>query len=126
MNVQEKTFEVLSDHVSRLELRMKKLSEENRDLRAICDENGIQYEEFLAAQQVGAWMEMPLWIPTGDDEAGHFDVSAAIAAGLTFRPPAETMRDTAEWAATRAEDHRPRAGLSQGKEEAVLSAWHAR
>jgi len=83
-------------------------------------------EEFLAAQQVGAWMEMPLWIPTGDDEAGHFDVSAAIAAGLTFRPPAETMRDTADWAATRAEDHRPRAGLSQGKEEAVLSAWHAR
>lgn len=83
-------------------------------------------EPFLEEQGVGAWMEMPLWIPSGDEEAGRFDVSSSIAHGMTFRAPAETMRDTAEWAATRGDDYRMRAGMAAEKEAKVLAAWHVR
>jgi 2'-hydroxyisoflavone reductase len=83
-------------------------------------------EEFLLAQEVGPWMEMPLWIPTGGEAGAHFDNAAAIAHGLSFRPPAETMRDVAAWAATRPADHRWGAGLAADKEARVLAAWRAR
>jgi 2'-hydroxyisoflavone reductase len=71
-------------------------------------------------------MEMPLWIPTGGEAGAHFDNAAAIAHGLSFRPPAETMRDVAAWAATRPADHRWGAGLAADKEARVLAAWRAR
>jgi 2'-hydroxyisoflavone reductase len=71
-------------------------------------------------------MEMPLWIPTGDGPGAHFDCTKAIAHGLSFRPPAETMRDTAEWARTLPADHKWGAGLAADKEQRVLKAWHAR
>ena len=83
-------------------------------------------EDFLLEQEVGPWMEMPLWIPTGEDAGGHFDCTKGMAHGLSFRPPAETMRDTWEWARTLPADHRWGAGLAADKEARVLKAWHAR
>jgi 2'-hydroxyisoflavone reductase len=83
-------------------------------------------DEFLVEQGVGEWIELPLWI--ADPEwAGHHhaDVSRAVAAGLRFRPVAETVRDTAEWAATRGE-HEPEAGLAPERERELLEAWRAR
>jgi 2'-hydroxyisoflavone reductase len=52
-------------------------------------------DEFLVAQEVGEWMELPLWI-ADPAFAGmqQTDVSRAVAAGLRTRPVAETMRDT--------------------------------
>ncbi len=83
-------------------------------------------EQFLEEQGVGPWMEMPLWIPTGDDEGAHFDCSKGIAHGLAFRPPAETIRDTWEWARERDPATPAGPGLAAEKEERVLKAWHAR
>ena len=37
--------------MSALKLRVKELSEENRDLREICNESGVQYEDALAARR---------------------------------------------------------------------------
>ena len=51
MNVAERSLDALLEQVSKLELRVKELSEENRDLCDVCDKNGIEYEEFLAARR---------------------------------------------------------------------------
>ncbi len=78
-------------------------------------------EAFLVEQEVGEWMELPLWIPSSQEEWRSFqlvDVSHALAAGLTFRPLAETVRDVPESAG--------RAGLAPEREAAVLAAWHSR
>lgn len=57
--------------------------------------------ETLAAEGVGEWMELPLWI-ADPAFAGmqQVDVSLALAAGLTFRPLEETVRATLEHAET--------------------------
>lgn len=78
--------------------------------------------EFLIAQQVGPWMEMPLWL--GSDEAGmKADVTKAVDAGLTFRQTEEISKDTYEWSSSRPSDYEWRAGLARDKEAAVLDAW---
>jgi 2'-hydroxyisoflavone reductase len=57
--------------------------------------------DVLNEHEVGEWMELPLWISDPDAAAMHeTDVSRAVAAGLTFRPLEETVRDTLEHAAT--------------------------
>jgi 2'-hydroxyisoflavone reductase len=57
--------------------------------------------ELLNEHEVGEWMELPLWISDPDAAAMHeVDVSRAVAAGLTFRPLEETVRDTLEHATT--------------------------
>ncbi len=86
-------------------------------------------EEFLAAHQVGEWMEMPLWIPESDPaNAGFFafDCRKAIAAGLGLRPLSETVRAALEWDATRRSDHEWRAGLTRQREAELLQAWKER
>jgi 2'-hydroxyisoflavone reductase len=63
--------------------------------------------EFLAQNKVAPWSDLPVWLPDDGEDAGfaHVDVSKSIAAGLTFRPLAETVWDTLDWAATRPADH---------------------
>ncbi len=48
---------------------------------------------------VAPWTELPLWLPPGHEAAGlhDCDVSAALAAGFTSRPVAETVADTWAW-----------------------------
>jgi 2'-hydroxyisoflavone reductase len=83
-------------------------------------------DPFLLEQSVGPWMELPLWIPDTPEDKGFFllDFSKALAAGLTFRPLAETVRDTLEWA-TEYPNPTPRAGLAPAKEAALLQKWRA-
>lgn len=52
--------------------------------------------DFLLAQGVAPWSELPLWLP-GEAGFNRVDNSRARAAGLTFRPLAETVRDTLRW-----------------------------
>jgi 2'-hydroxyisoflavone reductase len=85
-------------------------------------------DEFLLAHEVGAWMELPLWIPESDAAFAGFlavDCRRAIAAGLTFRPLAETACDTLAWDATRPADREWKAGLRPEREAELLAAWHA-
>jgi 2'-hydroxyisoflavone reductase len=80
-------------------------------------------DEFLTQNNVGAWMEMPLWIPETDpDAAGFFTISVekALAAGLAYRPLLETVTDTLSWARTRPQDYAWRAGLSRERELELL------
>lgn len=83
-------------------------------------------EPFLLERDVGQWMELPLWIAESDPEWAHMqeaDVSRALAAGLTFRPLEETVRDTLAWAGTKdgwADD----VGLRPDRERELLAEWH--
>jgi len=93
-------------------------------------------EQFLLEQQVGPWIELPLWIPQSDpDMPGFSDVSCAraIAAGLILRDLAATVRDTLAWDAQRSDDPdgparaiQQRAGIKPEREQALLQAWSER
>lgn len=87
-------------------------------------------ERFLLDAGVTPWMELPLWVPDRTDPAyagfHRVDLSRAVAAGLSFRPIAETVRDTLAWDATNPADRVRRAGLAPEKERQVLAAWQAR
>ena len=83
-------------------------------------------DAFLTEHEVGAWMELPLWIPEDDDIAsGFFDFKPdrAIGKGLTFRPLQETVQATMDWSRSRAEDYEWRGGLRPARETELLAAW---
>jgi 2'-hydroxyisoflavone reductase len=86
--------------------------------------------EFLKEQGVNPWSDMPAWVPSSGDTAGFAKVSnaRAVAAGLAFRPIADTAKATLEWFRTLPADRRAklRAGLSRERETKVLAAWNAR
>jgi 2'-hydroxyisoflavone reductase len=85
--------------------------------------------DFLQEHQVRGWSEMPVWVAPSPGTMGFstYDCSKAIAAGLTFRPLAETAADTLDWWKTKpAEEQILRSGIDPEKEAAVLAAWHAR
>jgi 2'-hydroxyisoflavone reductase len=86
--------------------------------------------DFLAEQKVRAWSEMPVWQPAMGPTLGFMQVNCqkAYAAGLTFRPLADTAKSTLDWYKTRpaAEQEKARAGIAPEKEKAVLAAWHAK
>jgi 2'-hydroxyisoflavone reductase len=75
--------------------------------------------EWLAEQEVGEWMELPLWLHDPDSLGMmRADVSRAVAAGMTFRPLDNTVRATLELAETKVD-----AGLTPARERELLEAW---
>jgi 2'-hydroxyisoflavone reductase len=75
-------------------------------------------DEFLAEHGVTE-EELPLWSADPTYAALHeADVSAAVAAGLTFRPPEETMQAVLEEPA-------PKAGLTPEREAELIAAWES-
>ena len=76
-------------------------------------------DAFLLEHDVGQWMELPLWLAV--TEAMEANVERALAAGLTFRPLAETVRGALEDAETT-----DVAGLTPKREAELLAAWHGR
>ncbi len=81
-------------------------------------------EDFLAAQKVAIWSELPAWAP--GDPLMYVDVSRAVAAGLTYRPLADTARDTLAWDKARpaAERAKRAAGMTRAREQELLTRWH--
>ena len=77
--------------------------------------------ELLAEHGVEEWMGLPLWLAdpayAGMSQA---NVSRAVAAGLTFRPLAQTIEETLAWA--RAEPADWPAGIDETKEGEVLAS----
>lgn len=83
--------------------------------------------EFLTSQGIGAWMDMPCWVPTDGDYAGFGSrrIDRAIAAGLIFRPLTDTIKDTLAWYDDLSSEDRERttarAGLTPEREAAALA-----
>ena len=82
-------------------------------------------EAFLLEHKVTPYTEMPLWVPSEEAGFGRFNIAQAKAAGLTFRPLADTIRDTLAWDSARPADAERRHGLKPEREAALLAAWHA-
>lgn len=80
-------------------------------------------DEFLLAQNVGVFMELPLWLPRTEERFGTINCAKAFRAGLTLRPLADTIRDTWAWDQTLPIDAPRRAGLTPEREGELLQAW---
>jgi 2'-hydroxyisoflavone reductase len=83
-------------------------------------------EAFLAEQKVAIWSQIPAWAP--GDPLMYVDVSRAVANGLTYRPLADTARDTIAWDKARPAIEREKraAGISREREKELLTLWHQR
>ncbi|MDP9004748.1 MAG: NAD-dependent epimerase/dehydratase family protein [Verrucomicrobiota bacterium] len=84
--------------------------------------------DFLEAQKVAPWSDMPVWVPPRGEEGGmgRISIQRALAKGLTFRPLADTARDTLAWFKSQPPERQAKvkAGLSPEREAEVLAAWH--
>jgi len=81
-------------------------------------------EEFLTEQKVQPWSDMPVW--TGKESGlARAKIDRALSKGLTFRPLAETARDTLTWFKSLPPERQSKlkAGLSREREAEVLIAW---
>ena len=84
---------------------------------------------FLAQHGVRPWTQMPLQVPEDDPLMKGFasvSVARALAAGLRFRPQAQTVADTLAWSRIRAPDHSWKAGLGADEERSLLAKWDGR
>ena len=78
---------------------------------------------------MGQWIEMPVWVYPGPETRGfmEWDGRKSMAAGLTFRPLAETARATLDWWRSGPGTERELStGLAPEREAEILRAWHAR
>ncbi len=82
-------------------------------------------EEFLLAQGVTPYTELPLWLPGASAAMDQVSIAKALACGLTFRPLAATVADTLTWDNTRPAGAARKNGLSPEREAALLDLWHA-
>src|SRR5215216_6160173 len=105
------------------ELRMGKLLEECEAVSSGEAQIIWVSEIFLEENGVEPFTELPLWVPREYAGMLAVDCGKAIAAGLTFRPVSETIRDVLEWDSTRVEADLV-AGLKLERERELLSAWH--
>jgi len=82
--------------------------------------------EFLAEQGINPWSDMPVWIPSAGEYAGFSTRSnaKALAAGLSFRPLADTVAATLEWFREQPEARQSEisAGLDAEREAEALAA----
>jgi len=81
-------------------------------------------EDFLTRQKVEPWSDMPVW--TGKESGlARAKIDRALSKGLTFRPLAETARDTLTWFKSLSQDRQShlKAGLPPEREAEVLAAW---
>jgi len=92
-------------------------------------------EEFLLEKGVEPWGDLPLWLPLSAEQHRYFleeNCERAYAAGLTFRPVADTARATLEW--KRAGSHgivtegqsNMVTPITPERERELLDEWHAR
>jgi len=103
-----------------------------RDFLEACRVPGVDAQltwvdaPFLEQQQVAPWSDLPVWVPRSEAFA-QVSCAPALAAGLAFRPVADTARDTLAWWRAEPEERRGklRAGLTPEREAEVLAAFTA-
>lgn len=108
------------------------LGDRNGDLKAL---EGVDPKllwgstEFLKANNVSAWSDMPVWIPGQGKTSGFHrrDFSRATAEGLTYRPLPLTAADTLGWFRTLPAERQGklRAGLKSEREAELLTKLKA-
>jgi nucleoside-diphosphate-sugar epimerase len=86
--------------------------------------------DFLLSNGARPYSDLPVWMPPlpGREGFAKFDLTPEIAAGLTFRPLAVTVRDTLDYHFARTAERQAdlRAGMPAEREAELLKMWHAR
>jgi 2'-hydroxyisoflavone reductase len=83
--------------------------------------------DFLLAEGVAPWMDLPLWVGPDDAAMNQVSVARAVATGLVTRPLRETIADTLAW--TGSADYRSpvgpyaKVGLPPDREAELLALW---
>jgi 2'-hydroxyisoflavone reductase len=83
--------------------------------------------DFLEAQKVAPWSDMPVWVPPRGEDGGmgRINIQWSVGKGLTFRPLEVTARDTLAWFKSQPpERQKLKAGITPEREAEVLAAWH--
>jgi len=79
---------------------------------------------------VRGWSDLPVWIEPAGETAGFTQrsIARALAQGLTFRPFADTVRETLAFYNQQSDERKAqlRAGIAAEREAQVLAAWKAR
>ncbi|HET9341876.1 MAG TPA: NAD-dependent epimerase/dehydratase family protein [Candidatus Eremiobacteraceae bacterium] len=83
-------------------------------------------EQFVKAEEIAPWSELPAWIPTGEDTLMWASSAKAVAAGLAYRPLDETVRATLEYTRAKGLDRALKSGLTRDREAELLARWHNR
>jgi 2'-hydroxyisoflavone reductase len=94
-------------------------------------------ESFLLDHEVIAFSELPLWLRTVSEGMLAVNTEKALAAGLTFRSLAATIKETVAWDAERSADTDEysqrlyknigqKAGLTPEREAMLLAEWRER
>jgi 2'-hydroxyisoflavone reductase len=74
----------------------------------------------LLAAGIQPFADLPYWLPEADNAMMEIRDTAALAAGLRYRPLAETLADTVAW--LRGEPAQAVQGLSRARERELLAA----
>ncbi|MEM7031103.1 MAG: NAD-dependent epimerase/dehydratase family protein [Chloroflexota bacterium] len=82
-------------------------------------------EAFLIENEVGPYVELPLWLPKAFEGLAQVSHTKALQHGLTFRPLATTIRDTYAWHRKKPDTATLKAGLTTEREETLLHLWRA-
>lgn len=86
--------------------------------------------DFLEAQKVSPWSDLPVWIPADGDSKGFAQrsIRKALDRGLSFRPLASTAADTLAWLQAQPAERQAKlkAGLTAEREKELLALWKAR
>lgn len=80
-------------------------------------------DDFLLAQGVTPFTDLPLWLPGPAAVMMRVSVAKALATGLTFRPLTKTVADTLTWDNTRSLDAQRINGISSERESELLELW---
>jgi 2'-hydroxyisoflavone reductase len=85
--------------------------------------------DFLEAEKVSPWSDLPVWVPAKGDTAGFArrSIDKALAAGLTHRRLGTTAIDTLAWFKEQPTERQAqlKAGLPPERETALLAKWKA-
>jgi 2'-hydroxyisoflavone reductase len=82
-------------------------------------------EQFVKANKIEPWSELPAWIPTGEDSLMWASSARAVAEGLRYRSLDETVRATLDYTRSKGLDRTLKAGLTRERESELLRRWHA-
>ena len=81
-------------------------------------------DEFLKENQADTFSQLPFYIPAASDQGiMAASIERAVAAGLTFRPLADTVNDTLTWDNSRPTDAPRKVGLSLERERELLEKY---
>lgn len=124
--IEKQTTGVFNATGPKIPLTMQEIIKTCTEVAAVPVEVIWVSEAFLLENEVVPFTELPLWLPKPAWGLSHTNITRALAAGLKFRPVAQTVADTLAWDRARPADRVWVNGLKPEHEVALLADWKTR